>query len=238
LPLLGRNFRAIALDSVGGWGYTDVNAPVPYGVESRQLHLADVMNALNIEKAYIVGNSQGAWVAARYATLHSDRVKKMTLVASATIAMAMGVQMPETEGMRILRSFDGTPASMRKTMEAIVYKKDMITDELVNTRLASANRPGAEDARRRFRDGDRFLQTDPAFSINFDMKQTLPRLTSVLPTIFIWGQNDEFASPEGGKQLEKLLPNVPFHWVPDSGHQVQTDQPETFAKIVTDFFRK
>ncbi|MBM3940732.1 MAG: alpha/beta fold hydrolase [SAR202 cluster bacterium] len=235
LPLMAPHFRAIALDSIGGWGDTDVRAVAKHGIESRARHLADFIDALGLEKVHLVGNSQGAWVAARYAIQNPDRVGKMVLVATATVAWAMGIAMPETPGMRVLLSYDGTRGSMRKTLEAIIHDKSMITDQLVETRLAAANRPGAAEARKAFNEGNRRFMEDPGLRLNFDMRHTLPKLPN--PTIMIWGEQDDFASPEGGRQLEKVLPNVKFHWVKDAGHQVQTDKPREFARIVVDFLK-
>jgi pimeloyl-ACP methyl ester carboxylesterase len=60
----------------------------------------------------------------------------------------------------------------------------------------------------------------------------LPALAKTIPTIFIWGENDIFAAPSLGRELEVLLPDIKFHWVKTAGHQVQTDQPEIVADIV------
>ena len=46
LERLGGDARCLAPDSVGGFGYTDPYAPVPYGLMSRVQHLADFMDAL------------------------------------------------------------------------------------------------------------------------------------------------------------------------------------------------
>ena len=232
---LGQDFRCIAIDSIGGWGDTDVTVPAKYGVESRARHLADFMDALCLDKGHLLGNSQGAWTVARYTLQHPDRVDKLVMVASATMGGAMQVEVPQTPGMKVLMSYDGTRESMQATMEAIVWKKDVITKELIDTRHAAAERPGAAEARQAFQEGNRYFTTDPGLSLGYDMRDTLPKLPH--PAIFIWGNEDEFASPTIGQQLEPLLPKVKFHWVPEAGHQVQTDQPETFVKIVRDFLK-
>ena len=38
-----------------------------------------------------------------------------------------------------------------------------------------------------------------------------------------------------GRQLEKMLSNVKFHYVANAGHQVQNDQPQLVAKLMMDF---
>ena len=57
--------RVLAPDQVGGFGYTDPAAPTPHGSQNRVDHLADFAETMCLEKFHLVGNSQGAWVAAR-----------------------------------------------------------------------------------------------------------------------------------------------------------------------------
>src|SRR5580658_7674413 len=61
--LLGDRYRVIGLDSIGAYGETD---PVPLreGLQSRVDHAATFLDTLCIEKATLMGNSQGAWCAA------------------------------------------------------------------------------------------------------------------------------------------------------------------------------
>ena len=108
-------------------------------------------------------------------------------------------------------------------MDALTYDKN------------AASRPGAAEARQAFQEGTQRFQSDPRLGpMAYDMRDTLPKLPT--PSIFIWGENDTFALPEMGRELEKALPSIPFHWVPKAGHQAQTDQPEMVAKILIDFF--
>ena len=63
-------------------------------------------------------------------------------------------------------------------------------------------------------------------------------VVQAVPTIFIWGENDVFAAPSHGRELEAMLPDIKFHWVNNAGHQVQTDQPEIVAEIVDQHIAK
>jgi pimeloyl-ACP methyl ester carboxylesterase len=231
---LATKFQVYAIDSIGGFGETDPYFPASEGVQSRVDQLESFMDALCLDKVMLSGNSQGAWVAAKYALEHPDRVSKLALIASSTIAQAMGIKTPVTEGMRAIRAYDGSADSMRRFLQTIVFNQSLITDDLVSLRTDAANRPGADDARRIFQEGTQRLNSDPNLRLKFEMTQVLPRLT--IPMIFIWGEDDRFAPMEIGKQLEKLLPNVPFHYIPKAGHQVQNDQPEVVSKLMLEFF--
>src|SRR5262249_57660417 len=112
MSALAAKFQVYALDSVGGFGETDPYYPASEGVESRVDQLEAFMDVLCIEKALLGGNSQGAWVAAKYALQHPDRVDKLVLVASNTISAAMGLESPLTEAIKPIRAYTGTQHSI------------------------------------------------------------------------------------------------------------------------------
>ena len=133
--------RCIAPDSTGGFGLTDPCAPGPQGLISRTQHTADVIDALCLDKFTILGNSQGAFCAALYAMLHPERVDKVILVSSLTIANAIGISQPPNDAMKALGSYDGTREAMRRLLEALIVDRARITDALIDERQAAATRP-------------------------------------------------------------------------------------------------
>lgn len=232
---LPERFRVIAPDSVGGFGKTDTHAPAPYGLQSRVDHLEATVDALCLDRFTLLGNSQGAWVAARYAALHPDKVERMILIGSATISAAMGLPDEPTPAMAALFNYDGTREAMRAVLQSLVYNKTIVTEALIDLRQDSAARPGAMDAFRAAVKAQRAYVADPVLRLNFDMRQVLPALTRAIPTIVIWGENDDFAPVHLGRAVEKMLPDARFHYVDKAGHQVQNDQPALVGRIVTDF---
>jgi pimeloyl-ACP methyl ester carboxylesterase len=234
---LGRDFRIIALDSIGGFGKTDPYAPSPYGLQSRVDHLVAFADALCLETFTVAGNSQGAWVAAKYAMVHPDRVERLVLIASNTIAQAMGLEVKMNPARAEIFSFDGTREGMRRLLEALVHDRTTVTEALIDMRMQAVSRPGALESFRAAMKANSQLQSHPLMSLNFDMRHTLPTLTKLIPTIMLWGENDQSAPPEVGRRVEPLLPDVKFHWFERAGHQVQTDHPEEVARIVTEFMQ-
>lgn len=232
---LPADYRVIALDSVGGFGKTDIAAPAPYGLQSRVAHLADFVDALCLDRFTLLGNSQGAWVSARYAMSEPKRVERMILIGSGSIAGAMGFDMGQTEGLKAMMAYDNTREGMRTLLEGLVFDKNVITEQLIDLRFGAASRPGAMEAFKASSAANRYLASDPFMKTQYDMRASLPALTALLPTIMIWGENDTFAPAEFGRKIEPLLPAVTFHYVDHAGHQVQNDQPKLLARIITDF---
>ncbi len=236
LPALGDHFRCYAPDQLG-YGQTDAR-PHAWPVNGHQSlvdHVADFIDALCLDEVMMIGNSQGAYVAVKYALDHPERVKKIFLIGSATISGAMGLPMPQTEGLRALAAYDGTAKSMRHFLETIIIDKSTITDALINDRVAAANRPGVAEATKAFDEGRKRYATDPNWRQRFDLGGRLPKLA--IPTKFIWGKLDTFAPPSLGEQLAKLIPNIGMEFVDGAGHQCQTDKPDVVNKLVIDHFR-
>lgn len=234
MPALGAKFQVYALDGVGGYGETDPYFPATEGIQSRVDHLEAFIDTLCLDNVFLAGNSQGAWVVAKFAVEHPDRVRKICFLSSITIASAMGIKSPQTEGMRARRAYDGSRESMRRFLETVVWDKALVTDELVALHNAAASRPGIVQAYKVFQEGMQRLTQDPNLRLKYELQHTLPRLT--IPAIFIWGEEDRFAPVATGRQLEKLLPNISFHYLPKAGHQLASDQPELVSKLIIEFF--
>jgi pimeloyl-ACP methyl ester carboxylesterase len=236
MPYLADRYRLLALDSIGGWGFTDPYVPATHGIVSRVWHLEDFVDALCLDEFSLVGNSQGSWVAVRYAMLHPDRVRKMVLVASSRVGAAFGLPQVLTPAVQALRDNDTSPAAMRRMLEGLVWNKSLVTDELIDLYLRSATRPGAVEAGRVFVEGSIRVANERSWRLDDDMRQALPCLT--IPMLSLWGERDEFVPVAQGRELAKLLPDIPFRFIPDAGHQVQNDQPELVARMVREFFAR
>lgn len=230
-------FRIIAPDSIGGFGRTDPHAPAPYGLQSRVDHLASFVDAIGLKRFTLLGNSQGAWVAARYGAMRPDRLDRLVLIGTMTVAMAMGLPEQDTPGMRSFQAYDGSRDGMRALLKELVYNPAVITEELVDLRQASATRPGARDSFLAGAAGTRYLQNDPVLRTQFDLRSALPALTAAVPTLVLWGEDDTFAPVEMARNLEPLLPAARFNYVSQAGHQLQNDQPAACAELLTSFMQ-
>lgn len=235
IPALAEHFQVFALDRIGS-GLTD-KPTKEFGDPVLARHLADFIDALCLEEVYMMGNSMGAYGVAKYAVDHPDRVKKMVLVASGSIAAAMGLVHAPSDGLRAMRRFDAEPTreNMRAVLEGLVSNKAGITDELIDGRLKLATQPDAMAAQKLQQKYREQLKTDPNLRQQYSMLHRLPELT--IPTIMIWGKEDRFAPINDlGYPLRDMLPNLrAFHVFEHSGHQVQNDEVDKFNKTVVDF---
>jgi 4,5:9,10-diseco-3-hydroxy-5,9,17-trioxoandrosta-1(10),2-diene-4-oate hydrolase len=236
IPELAKHFHVYAPDTIG-FGLTDKPTGIEYTDQVSVDHLAGFLDLMCLDKVNLCGNSRGAYMVSKYAVDHPDRVKRMLMVSSGSIASAMGVERSEERkaDMRRQPPFDGTPASMRSYLQTIVADHSKITDELVEARVAMAALPGADYAmksQKKFRDS---LKERPDERQRFELRHRLPMLT--IPICMVWGAKDAFAPPGFADDLKALLPNVTFEVLENSGHQAQNDESDRFNEIALSFFR-
>lgn len=236
LPALAKaGFRAYAVDQLS-MGFTDAR-PHAWPVNGHQSlvdHVHDFIEALCLDEVSLVGNSQGAYVAAKYAIDHPEKVDKVVYIGSNTIYQAMQ-EVPE----RKMRSFldvigyDYTEESLRKFMYRNSTDEVTIPEELIQLRHRAATSPGIKESNDAFAAYLEKMNEEPKLWDRYCIKDSLPKLK--IPGIFIWGNQDAVAPVETGYKLEKLLPNIEFNYIDNCGHQAQTDQPEIVNKLITDF---
>lgn len=79
-----RNYRVYAVDIPGEPGRSDENQ-LPLDGPAYAEWLEDVLNALSIEKASLVGISLGAWLSVKFSVCYPERVNKLVLLCPAGI---------------------------------------------------------------------------------------------------------------------------------------------------------
>lgn len=235
IPALAEHYHVYALDTLG-FGYTDKPGDIVYSDQASVDHLAGFVEALCMDRIYLCGNSRGAYISAKYMLDHPGRVKKLLMVSSGSIANAMGIERTAQQmgGMRRLQGYDGTPEGMRRFLEIIVNDHSKITDDLIAERVRIAALPGHAEAQRSQREFREALKNDPEERQRFDIRHRLPMATT--PMHMVWGAKDSFAPPEFAEELQRLLPNVTFEMLENSGHQAQNDESDRFNEIALSFF--
>jgi pimeloyl-ACP methyl ester carboxylesterase len=231
IPALAKHFRVYAIDLIG-FGYTD-KPLVEYAFQTYVEHVAGFVDALNLGTVRIVGNSQGAYVAMKYTLDNPGRVQKIALISTGTLAKALGIS--DGGKAAALPRFDGSKETLRAFIEIIVNDPAKITDELIESRFAAASQPGHIEMFQSIERYRKLMAQDSSFRQVYDVRARLPELK--IPWCVIWGGADRSAPLDPlGNGMRAMFPDVPFHVVEGSGHQVQNDKPEECNRILLDFF--
>jgi pimeloyl-ACP methyl ester carboxylesterase len=231
IPALAQHFRVYAIDLIGN-GDTD-KPVISYSYQTFVEHVAGFVDALNLGQIRIVGNSQGAYIAIKYVLDNPGRVKQAGLISTGTLAKAVGI---DDQGKAApLPRFDGTKESLRAFIEVIVNDPARITDELINARFAVASQPGHREMFASIAKYRALMDQDGSHRQVYEVGERLRNLT--VPWCLIWGGADRSAPLDPlGNGMHAMFPNVPFHAVEGSGHQVQNDKPEECNRLLLEFF--
>lgn len=219
LPHLSEHTRCIAIDSIG-YGQSVVAEGTQYGIREWVRHAVRVLDALGIEKTWIVGNSLGGWLAFQFAIDFPERL--------------LGIVSMGTGGAKLTGALAGhskpdlSEAGIRKTLEMFVVDKSLVTDELVSLRYqaalndtASARLSDVVAARDRDRDD---LPLD--FKVLGELK---------LPVLLIHGVQDVVIPVSRTWELLNVVPTADAHIFSQCGHWSQVERAEDFNAIVTQY---
>ncbi|MGW8375326.1 alpha/beta fold hydrolase [Streptomyces sp. ODS28] len=186
-------------------------------------HALRVLDALGIDKTWIVGNSLGGWIALQLALDAPERVLGVVSMgtggAKKTAALA-GHAKPEL-------SQDG----IRRTLEQFVVDTDLITDELVEQRYRAALNDTASSRLEEVvaaRDRDR-----DALPLDLDALADLD-----IPLLLIHGMQDVVIPVSRTWELVNTLPNADAHLFSQCGHWSQVERAEEFNEVVSQYLRR
>ncbi len=224
----GRHFRAIAID-FPCYGRSEkllINEPL-WGFYGRVI--GDVIDAMELGQAHLIGNSLGGAAALMLALRHPSKVGRMVLMGSAG---GFGVMGPSpTEGIKALLDFYEPPGpsldKLRRFARALVFDASQVTDELLEGRYQSASDP--ETARFmpiRLRDGKPPVMEDV-------WRERLDTIRH--ETLMIWGRDDRVNPLEQGLILYRQMPNARLLVYPKCGHWAQWERAVDFNRDVTSF---
>lgn len=234
IPALAASGLRVIAPDCPGFGRADTRPEYhpSLGIMDWVEFLQNFTTALGEDRFFLAGNSQGAQVAAHFAVNHFDRVRSLAFIASAGLSKSLGIPAEELAGASLPPPFNGSEASMRAVLEHLVRRKEHLTDELIAQRTAAALRQqhsyaaGREGIRSAFESSDmrQWMQ----------IGHRLSQLT--VPALYLHGRQDVLNPVENAYKQEDRLPNVQFFYPDDCGHQGQTDQPEMFASVLSEFF--
>ena len=57
----------------------------------------------------------------------------------------------------------------------------------------------------------------------------------LLPTLVVWGRNDEILSPDYAQRFMDVLPDARLAWIEECGHCSHLEQPAALLAAISDF---
>lgn len=226
MPVLARTRRVLAPDIVG-FGFTDRfppgTGPERYNMDTWVQQALDLLDALQIERADVVGNSFGGALSLALAIRAPERVRRLVLMGS------VGVSFPITPGLDAVWGYEASFENMRRIMDWFAYDRTRITDELAQLRYEASVRPGFQEA---------FSAMFPAPRQRWVEAMTSPETAiRALPheTLIVHGREDRVIPLAASITLADWIPKSQLHVFGQCGHWTQIEHAARFAQLVDNF---
>ena len=225
LPALAaRGVRAIACDQPG-FGLSD--DPADFSVAYRTRFVLELMDALRLPKAHLVGHSQAGRIAVRLALEHRERVAGVVVLGTGSLLPPLpGAQKPGGEGEEG-GATEPTLEETRRLLEENLFDRTLITPAALQTRhrMSTGKNFRAFLERGRARGGE-----------GKEAKPLWQRLAEVpVPLRLIYGRQDRGHAAERAALALERYPRLDLHLVDRCRHLVQWDAAEEFAALCGDF---
>ena len=190
------------------------------------LHGFDVIEALGVERPYLVGESLGGWLACEMAALRPAAVGRLAVAApiglwrdELPVADLFGHMVHEMVPL-LFHDTEGPAAQRMLALTQLFSDKDDRSEEQIEMLI---------DLARGFRTAAKFLFPIPENG----MEHRLWRITA--PTLVLWGTEDRFIDRSYADILTERIPRSRVTLIPDAGHLVGLERPEPYADAVLRF---
>lgn len=224
-PLLSGDFRLLAPDMVG-FGFTERPEGIDFTMNNWVQQTIDLFDALNIEKANLVGNSFGGALALSMAIKYPDRINKLVLMGS------MGVTFPITYGLDRVWGYTPSLKNMEELLEIFTYDHSFVGKDLIKTRYESSIQPGFQESFSAMFPAPR-QQSVEAMASNANYIRNIPH-----ETLIVHGREDRVIPIETSYKLLQMIDNAQLHIFGKCGHWTQIEHSEEFADLLKNFFNK
>jgi pimeloyl-ACP methyl ester carboxylesterase len=240
-----RHWREVALELAGSYtvvapdliGHGDSATPRgDYSIGAHAASIRDLLAAIGIERASVVGHSLGGGIAMQFFYQFPQRTERLALISSGGLG-------PEVSPMLRAAALPGAAAILRGA---------------ANPRLVEALEAGGADLRSRGRSSGIYLQAVARALRPLQHRgartaflQTLrsvidahgQRVSAIdrlyllrgVPALIVWGERDHTIPIAHGRNAAAAIPQARFATLPRAAHFPHLDDPLGLAAILRDF---
>jgi pimeloyl-ACP methyl ester carboxylesterase len=217
LPTLARSHRVVAFDLLG-MGFSERVEGLPYGFDVWSRQVLDVLDALGIPRATLVGHSMGGAVASIVAGEHPDRVERLVLVAP-----LVPLEQSERAWFFTVAEIPGAGELMLGMTDRLPRLPGFSDDYLARARTAFRRRGTRHGLLRYLRHG-----------------RDVPRLIAAYrgiraPTLIVAGPVDDVVPFAATRRWAPAIHDALVLPLEGVGHWVMRDQPRALTNAIEDF---
>ncbi|PCI05433.1 MAG: alpha/beta hydrolase [Hyphomicrobiales bacterium] len=193
------------------------------GIEAQAKWLVGVMDVLGIDKAHLVGHSQGGIIALEASVLAPSRITSITFVATAAAIPAnpalikMAEENPEKAFNLMVSWGSGTSAHAHANSVPGVSLID------AGLRVMGLNAPNA-------------LATDLSSCADYENGVAAAK-NLTCPSLCIFAKEDKMTPVRAGRVLAENLPKNELHILEGAGHTLPLEKPQEVNQLIKNFYQ-
>jgi pimeloyl-ACP methyl ester carboxylesterase len=216
---LAQKYRVIVPDQIG-FGQSD-KPLINYRINTYVDFLDAFLKGLKIERASLVGNSMGGWVAAAYTIAHPEKVERLVLVDAAGFSFAPGFDTGQ-----LIKLNPSTREGMKELVSRVFYNKLIfMSDAFIDASMAARINAG---------DGHTIRSITESIIRREDFLDN--RLAVIKqPTLIIWGREDGLLPLADGQRFQKEISNSQLIVFDQCGHVPQIEKAADFNTALLKF---
>lgn len=217
-PHLRQHFRLIVPD-LPGFGDTQFDQEPDFNIDQQASRLLSWLDALNIDRCYVGGNSMGGYLALAMAKQSPERIRGLWLLApgglrTAPLAPVLQEVQEERHNPLVVRSHEDFHRLLRYCFVNPPWMPTPLLRFLAQRAMANH-----AQAQRIF---------DAMLNDSTDAETLAAGLTT--PTLLVWGEADQVLHAEGAAVLAELMPQAKVLSLEQVGHLPQLEAPRLVAE--------
>lgn len=227
---LAERFKVYALDLPGS-GESE-KPEIDYTLESAIRHVADFLDANNLDNISVIGLSRGGMIGLGLTLGHPKRVRRLVLVDSAGLGPEVNIAFRMLSLPVLGELFGAPPRFMGKAILKRTYQDsdNVNVDYLANEFYRLMHLPGAKSAfLKSIRHGVGMNGLKP----HVVMRDRLREISA--PTLIVWGSSDHVIPVDHAYATHKLISGSQLHIFSRCGHDPAQERIKDFVRLVAGF---
>jgi 2-hydroxy-6-oxonona-2,4-dienedioate hydrolase len=195
-------------------------------IEDLAFHYFDVMDALGIGEATIVGYCLGGWIATEMAVRDPERIGRLVLMGAA------GLQMPGARVGDIFMMSQHRDGGVMQELRELLYGNP---DSELAHRINPDGRVSIADEVRRYKSLTLTGRVgwEPPYLHDRKLLGRLHRIKC--PTLLVWGEHDRLVPPPNGRAYAEAMPHASLQLIRQAGHSVILEEPQACCEHIAAF---
>jgi len=195
-------------------------------IEDLAFHYLDLLDALDIRQATVVGFCLGGWIAAEMAVRNPERIGRLALIDAA------GLQMPGALVGDLFMYAQHRDGGVMKELRELLFADDEST---IAHETIPDGRTNVPDEVRRYKSLTLAGRVgwEPPYLHNRKLAGRLHRIAC--PTAVVWGEQDRLIPLANGRAYAEHIPQSSLQVMPGSGHSPILEEPDECVKRLSGF---